>query len=247
MNMRDCVALVTGAGGGLGGYILPALARAGCDVAVAYNAGRDRAEAAAALVTAEGRRAHLQQIDVTDAASVKAGVAAAAEAMGGLDILINNAGSSSPAVPFDEFDEAGWDSLMAINMKGPFLMAKAAAPYLRASGRGRIVNLGSVVGTVPSVSPFSFTVSKAAVVPLTRYLAAALAPEVLVNCVAPGLMEDTLMSGGMSDEGKQGWYGRAALGRSASHADVVAQIIRFCEADSVTGQTTYIDGGIHFH
>jgi 3-oxoacyl-[acyl-carrier protein] reductase len=241
------VALVTGGGSGLGGYILPALARAGCDVVVAYNSGRERAEAAAALVTAAGRRAHLTQIDVTDEASVNAGVAAAAAAMGGLDILINNAGSSSPAVPFEEFDAAGWDGMMAINVKGPFLMAKAAAPHLRASGRGRIVNLGSVVGTVPSVSPFSFTVSKAAVVPLTRYLAAALAPDVLVNCVAPGLMEDTLMSGGMSDEGKRSWYDRAVLGRSASHADVAAQILRFCEVDSVTGQTTYVDGGINFH
>lgn len=247
MKLSGRRALVTGGGGGLGRHVLAALAGAGADVAIAWNSSRARAEEAAKAVTAAGRAAHLVRIDITDEASAEAGVAAAVAALGGLDILVNNAGSSSPAVPFDEFDAEGWDRLMAVNMRGPFLMAKAAAPHLRASGRGRIVNLGSVVGTVPSVSPFSFTVSKAAVVPLTRYLAAALAPDVLVNCVAPGLMEDTLMSGGMSEEGKQGWYDRAVLGRSAAHEDVAAQILRFCEAESVTGQTAYVDGGIHFH
>ena len=89
--------------------------------------------------------------------------------------------------------------------------------------------------------------SKACVVPLTRYLAAALAPGVLVNCVAPGLMEGTLMSGGASEEYIHGWEGKSVLRKTTSHADVAKQVVQFCESDTITGQTLVVDGGIHFH
>jgi 3-oxoacyl-[acyl-carrier protein] reductase len=248
MNITNCRALVTGGGSGLGRYVLEALAGAGADIAITYNSSRERAEDAAKLVQAAGRTAHCVELDLTDENSVNAGVEAAVEQLGGLDILVNNAADTGAANwPFEEFTVEKWDSLMAINMRGPFLMARAVAPHLQASGRGRIVNVGSVVGLAPSVSAYSFVVSKAGVIPLTRYLAAALAPDILVNCVAPGLMEGTLMSGGASEEHLQQWRDKSVLGRTTSHADVAAQIVRFCESDSITGQTLVIDGGIHFH
>lgn len=197
---------------------------------------------------AAGRAAHCIRIDLIDEASIIAGVKASVKQLDGLDILVNNAGVAG-GVPFEDFTVDELDRQMAINIRGPFVMAQVAASYLKASGKGRIVNVGSVIGLTSAVSDPTIgpVLSKACVIPLTRYLAAALAPEVLVNCVAPGLMEDTLMSSGASAEYVQQWKDISVLGRTTSHADVAAQIIQFCKSDTITGQTQVVDGGIHFH
>jgi 3-oxoacyl-[acyl-carrier protein] reductase len=224
MNLKNCRALVTGGGGGLGRYILELLAAEGVNVAVAYNSSLERAEEAAE------------------------GVKEAVKQLGGLDILINNAGIGG-GMPFEDFTVEELDKQLAVNIRGPFLLSRIAAPHLKKSGKGRIVNVGSVIGLTSAVSEPSIgpVLSKSCVIPLTRYLATALAPEVLVNCVAPGLMENTLMSDGASEAYVQKWRDMSVLQQTTSHADVAAQIIQFCKSDTITGQTLVIDGGIHFH
>jgi 3-oxoacyl-[acyl-carrier protein] reductase len=248
MNLNNCRALVTGGGGGLGRYILESLAAEGVDVAVAYNSSLERAEEAAELVKSTGRNAYCVEINLTDDESIKSGVEAAVKQLGGLDILVNNAGVAG-GMSFEEFTVDELDKQIAVNLRGPFLLSRTATPHLKASGMGRIVNVGSVIGLTSAVSASSIgpVLSKSCVIPLTRYLAAALAPEVLVNCVAPGLMENTLMSSGASEEYVQQWRDMSVLGQTTSHADVAAQIIQFCKSDTITGQTLVIDGGIHFH
>jgi len=248
MNLNNCRALVTGGGGGLGRYILESLAAEGVDVAVAYNSSLERAEEAAELVKSTGRNAYCVEINLTDDESIKSGVEAAVKQLGGLDILVNNAGVAG-GMPFEEFTVDELDKQIAVNIRGPFLLSRTVAPHLKESGMGRIVNVGSVIGLTSAVSASSIgpVLSKSCVIPLTRYLAAALAPEVLVNCVAPGFMENTLMSSGASEEYAQQWRDLSVLGQTTSHADVAAQIIQFCKSDTITGQTLVIDGGIHFH
>jgi len=248
MNLNNCRALVTGGGGGLGRYILELLAAEGVNVAVAYNSSLERAEEAAEVVKAAGHKVYCVELSLTDDESIKSGVEEAVKQLGGLDILINNAGIGG-GMPFEDFTAEELDKQLAVNIRGPFLLSRIAAPHLKKSGKGRIVNVGSVIGLSSAVSEPSIgpVLSKSCVIPLTRYLAAALAPEVLVNCVAPGLMENTLMSGGASEEYVQKWRDMSVLRQTTSHADVAAQIIQFCKSDTITGQTLVIDGGIHFH
>jgi 3-oxoacyl-[acyl-carrier protein] reductase len=248
MNLNNCRALVTGGGGGLGRYILELLAAEGVDVAVAYNSSLERAEEAAEIVKTAGRKACCVELSLTDDESIKSGVEIAVNELGGLDILVNNAGVAG-GTPFEEFTVEELDKQLAVNIRGPFLLSRIAAPHLKKSGKGRIVNVGSVIGLTSAVSDSSIgpVLSKSCVVPLTRYLAAALAPEVLVNCVAPGLMENTLMSSGASEEYVQQWRDMSVLKQTTSPADVAGQIIQFCKSDTITGQTLVIDGGIHFH
>ncbi len=248
MKLHNCKALVTGGGGGLGRYILELLASEGVDVAIAYNSSLERAEEAAAAVNDAGRKACCVRLSLTDDESIKSGVETAVDQLGGLDILVNNAGVAG-GMSFEDFTVEELDKQLAVNIRGPFLLSHIAAPYLKESGKGRIVNVGSVIGLTSAVSDPSIgpVLSKGCVIPLTRYLAAALAPEVLVNCVAPGLMENTLMSGGASEEYVQQWRDMSVLGKTTSLSDVAAQVIQFCKSDSITGQTLVIDGGIHFH
>jgi 3-oxoacyl-[acyl-carrier protein] reductase len=195
-----------------------------------------------------GRRAAAVRIDVAEPESVEAGVREAADAFGRLDVLVNNAGMAKglPYGALEALTPEIWDRLMAVNLRGPFLTARAAAPWLRKAEPGRIVNVGSMVGDSAQTAGNVYAPSKAAVSPLTRHLAAALAPEVLVNCVAPGLMEGTGMSGRASPEFVAEWRGRAALDRTVSLEEVAAQVARFAAAESVTGQVLRIDGGIVF-
>ena len=248
MNLTNCKALVTGGGGGLGRYIIKALAAEGVDIAIAYNSSRGRAEEAAELVTSAGQKALCIQLSLTDGGSIKSGVEEAVKQLDGLNILINNAGIAG-GMPFEDFTVEELDKQLATNIRGPFLLSRIAAPYLKESGKGRIVNVGSVIGLTSAVSDSSIgpVLSKSCVIPLTRYLAAALAPDVLVNCVAPGLMENTLMSGGASQEYVQKWRDMSVLGKTTSLNDVATQVVQFCKCDTITGQSLVIDGGIHFH
>ncbi|GHF34279.1 SDR family NAD(P)-dependent oxidoreductase [Seohaeicola zhoushanensis] len=259
MDITGARALVTGGGGGLGRHISLALARAGADVAVTYLSRSGEAEKLCAEVEALGRRVMAVRMDITDAAAIEAAVGAVAGAWGGLDILVNNAGRGRPTLPGEDRprevahgDIAAltpelYDLLMAINMRGPFLAARAAAPWLRASGRGRIVNIGSTIGFSPRDAGLSFAMAKAGAVPLTRYLATTLAPEVLVNCVAPGLIEGTGLTGAASQAYIESWRDKAILARTTAPEDVAAQVLALVQSTSTTGQTVVVDGGISFN
>jgi 3-oxoacyl-[acyl-carrier protein] reductase len=249
VDLRDRVALVAGGTGVLGTAIARALARAGADVAFTYLERQDAARESGAAVEALGRRAWSIALDQTDADAIPAAVEAVAGHFGRLDALVNNAGwnISIPFPDLDTLDAKVWDRLFSTNLRGPYLLVRAAARHLKASGAGRVVNIASVAGLHPGGSSIAYATSKAGMIHLTRCLAVALAPEVTVNCVAPGLMEGTRMTSRLRPEVAEAARQRAVLRRAASVEDVADQVVAFCRSDSVTGQVLNIDAGVFFH
>ncbi len=246
MDLESKVALVTGGSGDLGAAIAKALARAGADVAVSYVGERGRAEQTAAAVEALGRRAWVVQLDQADPEAAEAVIAATVKQFGRLDVLVNNA-AWNIGIPFTDLDALTpdiWDRVYATNIRGPFLLARAAARPMRAQKSGRIVNIASVGGIYPAASSIAYATSKAALIHLTRCLAVALAPDVLVNCVAPGLIEGTRMAQRLPSAIVESVRRQVLLGRSATPDDLADQVVAFCRSDSVTGQVLPIDGGL---
>ena len=246
MELKGRVALVTGGSGSLGTAISRALAEAGCDVAVGYVGNRDGADETVRTVEARGRRAVRVQLDQTDEKAIEPAVERAARELGALDILVNNAGWNI-GIPFTDLDALTteiWDRIFATNVRGPFQLARAAAPHMRARGAGRIVNIASVAGVKPTGSSIAYASSKAALIHLTRCLAVALAPTITVNCVAPGLVEGTRMAARIPPEVVEQVRKSAVLRRAADGEDIAKQVVTFCAADSVTGQTVVIDAGL---
>jgi len=249
MFLKDRVALIAGGTGLLGTAIARALAMAGADIAITYLERAEAARATCAVVNALGRRAWSVALDQTDADAIPPAVGAVAKHFGRLDVLVNNAAWNIP-IPFPDLEALNpeiWDRLFATNLRGPFFLARAAAPHLKASGSGRIVNIASLAGLIPRGSSIAYATSKAGVIHLTRCLAVALAPEVSVNCVAPGLMEGTRMTSKLRPEEAVGSRERAVLKRAVSVDDVADQVLTFCKSDSVTGQVLNIDAGAFFH
>jgi len=249
VDLTGRAALVTGGSGDLGRAIAIALAEAGADVAVTWLGFREGAIETCRQVEKRGRRTAMVQLDQRDATAIAPVVDTAAAELGRLDVLVNNAGWNI-GVPFRDLDGLTadlWDHINEVNLRGPFFLARAAARHLRARGAGRIVNVASVAGLRPAGSSIAYAVSKAGLIHLTRCLAVALAPEVTVNCVAPGLMEGTRMAKRLPAEVVESTRRLAVLQRSTAVEDVAAQVVAFCRADSVTGQVLNIDGGVHFH
>ncbi len=249
MNIENRNAFVTGGSGGLGSAVARALAKHGADVAVGFHSNRDAAIETCAGIVAQGRRSAAIELDQSNPQSIESSIEKTIGELGGLDILINNA-AWSVAIPFQDLDALTadvWDRLLATNLRGPYLLSRAAAPYLRKSGQGRIVNVSAFIGFAPMGSSIAHAVSKAGLIHLTRCLAVALAPEVTVNCVAPGIMERTGMSSRLPPEIIEAMRERAALKRTTEIQDVAEQIIQFCRGESATGQTVVVDAGIYFH
>lgn len=249
MDLKDRVALVAGGTGLLGTAIARALAGARADIAITYLERKDAARETCAVVEGLGRRAFSVALDQTKAEAIPPAVEAVKKHFGMIDILVNNAAwnISIPFPDLEALDAAVWDRLFATNLRGPYLLARAAAPHLKASGSGRIVNIASVAGLNPGGSSIAYATSKAGLIHLSRCLAVALGPEVSVNCVAPGFMEGTRMSSRLRPEMAEGARQRAILKRAATVEDVADQVLAFCKSDSVTGQTVNIDAGVFFH
>lgn len=252
MEISGSVALVSGGSGGLGTEICRLLARKGSKVVVGYRNGSGRAEAVCASIESQGGMACAEQFDLTDPSSIDACITKIVGENGGLDILVNNAGMASgghnvPNGDLDALTPEIWAEMLNVNLSGPYYLTRAAAPHLRASNWGRVVNLSSTIGHGYWGAAAAYAPSKAAVVPLTRFLSAALAPEITVNCVSPGLMEGTQMSGGAPDAYVDMWRDRSLLGTTTSINDVAQQVLLFCMSPTITGQTVVIDGGIHFN
>ena len=167
----------------------------------------------------------------------------------GIDILINNAAWNA-AIPFDDLDALTpelWDPMHETNLRGPFLMTRACAPYLRKNKMGRVINISAFIGLSAEGSSIAYATAKAGVIHLNRCLAIALAPEVTVNSVAPGVREGTTMFQKINHDAVEAGRQRAKLKRHTSLEDVADQVVTFCRAESVTGQVLVIDGGIIFH
>jgi 3-oxoacyl-[acyl-carrier protein] reductase len=249
VDLHGRAALVTGGSGSIGGTICRALAEAGCDVAVGYVGNREGADETVRAVEGTGRKATRVQLDQADPAMIEPSVERVVRDLGRLDILVNNAGWNI-GVPFPDLDGLTteiWDRIFTTNVRGPFQVARAAVPHMRAQGAGRIVNIASVSGLKPGGSSIAYASSKAALIHLTRCLALTLAPQITVNCVAPGLVEGTRMARRIPPDAAERVRREAVLQRASDAADVADQVLAFCRADSVTGQTAVVDAGYFFH
>ena len=246
MELPGKVAFVTGGSGDIGAGIAVALAEAGVEVAVSYVGQRAGAERTAARVQALGRRALIVALDQRDPQSIEASVPRVIDGLGRMDILVNNAGWNI-GIPFADIETLTcdiWNRVHETNLRGPYLLSRACASHLRAHGAGRIVNIASVGGLRPSSSSIAYSCSKAGLIHLTRCLAVALAPTITVNCVAPGLVEGTRIAARLPEAVSESAKRQAVLGRTGAIADIAAQVVTFCRAESVTGQTTVVDGGM---
>ncbi|MBS0559772.1 MAG: SDR family oxidoreductase [Proteobacteria bacterium] len=250
MELRGSVALVTGGNGGLGQRICHALAREGVHIAVMYAQSRDQAETVARELAARHQvNAAAFGCDITDAAAVARLVQDVAARFGRIDLLVNDA-AYNKAIPFPDLDaltEEVWERIMAVNLAGPMRLTKAVAPLMKAQGAGRIVNIASVAGLQPTGSSIAYAVSKAGLIHLTRCMAVALAPEVLVNCVAPGLLEGTRATANLRPEQVERSASTSLLKKAADKDDCAEMVVAMCRTETMTGQTVVIDAGRVFH
>jgi NAD(P)-dependent dehydrogenase (short-subunit alcohol dehydrogenase family) len=231
-------ALVTGGAKRIGRVIALALGRAGADVAITYRGSESEAAQTVADLEALGVRALAVRCDVREEASVQAAVAEMVEGLGGLDLLVNNAGAFETAA-LEEITVEQWDEMFATNTRGPFLVAKAAYPHLKAA-RGRIVNMGSLGGLHPWATHAHYCTSKAALHMLSQTMAKAWAPEISVNCVAPGMI---VM--GEVNPAYEHLALKTPMQRNGTAEDVAAAVVFFAVAPHfITGQMVAVDGGL---
>jgi len=271
MDLTSKVALVTGAARGLGRAMALALADAGCDVAVSdIGRGADGATpyalassddlgATARAVEQRGRRSAAIPADVTSAADVSRLMDAVAQRLGGLDILVANAGVIA-AAPVVDMDEAQWDRIFDVNVKGVFLCARAAIPLLTRRGGGRIVNVASVAGKTGRGGLAAYCASKAAVISLTQSLAEELgASNIAVNALCPGFIKTAMwtevlipvlsrMSGMPAERVFEDFVQRATyLKREQTPEEIADAAVFLCRAENVTGTTLVVAGGGEVH
>ena len=232
-------ALVTGGARRVGRGIALALARAGADVALTYRTSHAEAALAVREIESLGRRALAVECDVRSESSVRSAVAAAVDRFGRLDLLVNNAAVFESA-PLDTLTLEDWDAVFETNARGPFLVAREALAHLRAV-EGRIVNIGSLGGMKAWAGHAHYCASKAALHSLTLAMAKAFAPEVSVNCVAPGWIEL-----GGDDAGQAAHFAaKTPMGRNGSVDDVAQAVLFFAAGPHfVTGQVLAVDGGL---
>ena len=232
------VVLVTGAGVRIGRSVALRLASEGADVVVNYRSSKAGAEKVAAQIQAAGRRALALPGDVSKRADVAALFKAVEKEFGRLDILVNNAGIFFPA-KFEELTDEQWDGILNTNLKSQFLCSQIAAPLLRRSGHGRIINFASLGGLLAWPNYTHYCVSKAGVIMLTRCLARALAPEITVNAIAPG----TISFEGDAPEIAQDFIRRAPLQRTGTPKDIEDAVVFLAQSPFITGQVVVVDGG----
>ncbi|HKV05661.1 MAG TPA: 3-oxoacyl-ACP reductase family protein [Candidatus Acidoferrales bacterium] len=230
------VALVTGAAKRIGRSVALRLAADGAHVAVNYATSKADAESVVREIAAGGTRAIAVQADVSRRVEVGKMIAGVEREFGRLDVLVNNAGTFFRA-NFEELTDAQWDRIMDTNLKSQFLCAQAAAVIMRRQGRGRIINLSSLGGLLAWPGYTHYCVSKAGSIMLTRCLARALGPEILVNSVAPGTIQ---FPGEPPDEE---YIRRVPLHRTGTGDDIAGAVAYLATADFVTGQVIVVDGG----
>ena len=239
------LALVTGAGGGLGSEIVRGFVKEGARVVLA-DLDLGRAEAVAAGLRAQGAQAWSARLDVTDRAAVQAFAAELTAVRGAIDILVNNAGISGRARMDDPQAEEVWDRLIQVNLQGLFNVTHAFVPALKQS-RGCIVSLSSIVAFVSGISSAGYIASKGAVRSFTQALARDLAPHgVRANAVAPGLMLTEMVAPQLAVPGGTDWYmKRVPMARGGQPEEVVGPIVFLASAMAsyVNGVVLPVDGG----
>ena len=259
MDIQGAVAFVTGASGGLGACIAKALARSGVNVALGYRRGADRAAELCREIEAQGGAALTVPIEQSEPASIEAAISQVTSQFGGLDLLINNAGMATGGHDIAPGDLAAftpeiWDELMAVNMRGPYLLARAAAPHLRASLWGRIVNIGSMIAMRAAAFVAAYSASKAGLLGLTRSVALDLAERGLpirANMVHPGAIRTPMYdrykySGVDTPENIETNFAATHPMNRIGEPEEVAKAVVFLasdEASFTTGCDFTVDGG----
>ncbi|HEV2699931.1 MAG TPA: SDR family NAD(P)-dependent oxidoreductase [Terriglobales bacterium] len=242
------VALITGAAKRLGKASALALAEAGAKVAITFlHSEKEAQQTLRELQRIASRNSFADSVhslavhcDVADQKSVRSAIETMVRTFGGIDILINNAGSYE-TVEFEQLTLEKWDAIFASNVRGPFLVSKEALPHLR-KRRGRIIHLGSLGGLRAWASHAHYCSSKAALHMLTKVMAKALAPDIAVNCVAPGMID-------LSEKSAAQFMKRMAtqtpMRRNGTAEDVAAAVLFFATAPHfITGQVLFVDGGL---
>jgi 3-oxoacyl-[acyl-carrier protein] reductase len=252
MELKGRVALVTGGAGGIEEAVVRSLAKAGISgLAINYRKSAKAAEELATDLERAGVKALAVQADVQSDAQIRGMIQQVGERFGRLDILVNNAGVTHwvNLADLDGVTDKIWDEILDVNVKGAFRCARAAAPML-AQHQGMVVNVSSISGVLapPTLSSLPYGTAKAALIYLTKGLAAALAPRVRVNCVAPAFTDTPWMSEHFGAEYPQAIAKASAgfpLQRIASADEVAGAILGLITGgDFVTGQTLIVDGGL---
>ncbi|MGZ5157820.1 MAG: SDR family NAD(P)-dependent oxidoreductase [Caldimonas sp.] len=245
------VAIVTGSGTGVGAASALALARRGYELLINYSKSAAEAEAAAAACREAGADALPMRGDVASDADCRAMAQAAIDRWGRLDALVNNAGVTSfgGAANWDAIDPETFQRVVGVNALGTFQMIRACAAPLK-SAHGAIVNVSSIAGALGIGSSVAYIASKGAVNSMTLYFARAMAPEVRVNAVCPGLITTRWFVDGLGQEGfekiKAMYEGNAPLGRACTAEDVAEAVVWLVDgARTVTGELVLLDGGVH--
>ncbi len=250
MTLEGRRALVTGGSRGVGAATSLRLAELGASVAINYVKAQDRAEAVATKARESGGTAVTIQADVGTDSAARRLVEEAADALGGLDVLVNNA-AITRFIKFENLEgvtDEDWDRMFATNVRGPFYVTRAAAPRLRNSGDAVIVNVGSLSGIGDMGSSIPYAASKAALHSLTKTFARTLAPEIRVNCVAPGGINtewaDDAPGIAPREERMQELADSLHLKRPCEPEDIADAIVGFVTGNRfVTGQILRVDGG----
>jgi 3-oxoacyl-[acyl-carrier protein] reductase len=249
MQLKGRVAIVTGGGTGIGRAVSLRLAKAGArGVVVNYSRSKEDADVTAKELEELGADALAHKADISDEAAVKEMIAATTERFGRLDVLVNNAGTTHfiPHPDLDALTEEVWNDILGVNLKGTFYCCREAAPELRKT-KGAIVNVASIAGHRATGSSIAYGVSKAGVLQLTRSLAIALAPDVRVNSVSPGLVSTRWFRQRFGDEAAEkqetAFAAITPLGAIANPDDVAQAVMSFVENDVITGQDLVVDGG----
>lgn len=238
--LKGKVALLTGAALRLGRSSALALSRQGADIAITYRRSGREAEQTVAEIRKLGVRSLAIPCEVTSEDSVRNAIRTVGDELGGIDILVNNAGNYETA-DFDRITLAQWDAIFASNTRGPFLVSREALKALR-KRNGRIIHMGSLGGVRPWSDHAHYCSSKAALHMLTKVMAKALAPEVAVNCVAPGMID-------LGEKAASAFMKRMAeitpMKRNGTAEDVAAAVVFFASSPHyITGQTLLVDGGL---
>jgi len=250
VDVSGKTAIVTGSAVGVGRAVALDLAGRGANVVINYSRSEDEARQTLADVEALGAKTLLARADVSQDDQVRDMVNETLGRFGAVDILVNNAGITY-FVDFDDLEgltEEMWDRILAVNVKGVFFCSRAVVPPMKRQGDGCIVNISSVAGIRAVGSSIAYGASKAAVIYMTGAFARTFAPEVRVNCVAPGFIDTRWHQSRMGSseyEAFKAAVGRMTpLGRICTPEDVSRAVLDFVEAEMVTGQTLLVDGGI---
>jgi NAD(P)-dependent dehydrogenase (short-subunit alcohol dehydrogenase family) len=249
-DLNGRVAMVTGAGQGIGRRFAQAFAEAGCAVVVA-ELNAENAQRVAADIRATGARALGCATDVGSAASAEAAVSAAVKEFGRLDILVNNAGifSTIKMQPFTEIPLDDWEQMLRVNITGPFLMARAAAPVMQKQNFGRIINMGSASVSMGRANYLHYTTSKSSLVGMSRSLARELgAYGITVNTILPGAVETEIERETVTPQQREAMIAMRCVARAQTPDDLLGTML-FLSSDAsafLTGQSLTVDGGLTF-